>query len=142
MSGLNRIKAGSTYFEPFTARRSTWYHSLCTEISKYSSSNIHQNLLKIRILTDTADNTFFTIQTLIWAIHALFLLFSSFPFLTDPYGVGFERRHLITVIRALARTSFCQTTIVRILMHIQQKIHFKESENTLDGISEKIHPFW
>ena len=29
-----------------------------------------------------------------------FFTFSSFPFLTDPYGVGFERRHLITVIRA------------------------------------------
>ena len=53
---------------------------------------------------------------------------SSFPFLTDPYGVGFERRHLITVIRAAARTSLCQTTIVLIMLHIQQEIHFQQSE--------------
>ena len=45
---------------------------------------------------------------------------SSFPFLTDPYGVGFQRRHLITVIRAAARTSLCQTIIlILLLLHIQ-----------------------
>ena len=70
---------------------------------------------------------------------------SSFPFLTDPYGVGFERSHLITVIRAAARTSLCQT-IVLIMLHIQQEIHFQESEkytsknqrNTLSRVRE-IH---
>ena len=143
MSGLNRIKAAQHILNlSLLEGQPGTYHSLCPEISKCSSS---KNTSKSFKNTDTdwhgRQYTFYNPDFNL-GNSCIFLLFSSFPFLTDPYGVGFERRHLITVIRALARTSFCQTTIVRILMHIQQEIHFKESENTLHGISEKIHPFW